>query len=124
MIPLDEKLRPTWLFGATVHEACHRAAYYDQEEFAEDYNSQKCLVKIGCWGTAAKCNVPKRGWINGIGGCPNVGGICIACTMPGFPDMFMPFMDEDEPPGAHVSTRPAGAYRSMIRRLRAVTVDR
>jgi hypothetical protein len=38
--------------------------------------------------------------------------------------MFMPFMDEDEPPGAHVSTRPAGAYRSMIRRLRAVTVDR
>jgi hydrogenase small subunit len=25
-----------------------------------------------------KCNVPKRGWINGVGGCPNVGGICIA----------------------------------------------
>ena len=34
----------------------------------------------------------------GIGGCPNVGGICIGCTMPGFPDKFMPFMDE--PPGA------------------------
>jgi NADH ubiquinone oxidoreductase, 20 Kd subunit len=30
----------------------------------------------------------------GVGGCPNVGGICIACTMPGFPDKFMPFMDE------------------------------
>jgi hydrogenase small subunit len=44
------------------------------------------------------CNVPKRGWINGIGGCPNVGGICIGCTMPGFPDKFMPFMDE--PPEA------------------------
>ena len=43
----------------------------------------------------AKCNVPVRGWVNGIGGCPNVGGICIACTMPGFPDKFMPFMDED-----------------------------
>ena len=49
-----------------------------------------------------KCNVPKRGWINGVGGCPNVGGICIGCTMPGFPDKFMPFMDE--PPGARVST--------------------
>ena len=24
-----------------------------------------------------KCNVPVRGWVNGIGGCPNVGGICI-----------------------------------------------
>ena len=42
-----------------------------------------------------KCNVPVRGWVNGIGGCPNVGGICMACTMPGFPDKFMPFMDED-----------------------------
>ena len=31
--------------------------------------------------------VTKRGWQNGTGGCPNVGGICIACTMPGFPDM-------------------------------------
>lgn len=25
MIPLDDKLRPTWLFGATVHEGCDRA---------------------------------------------------------------------------------------------------
>ena len=25
MIPLDEVLRPTWLFGATVHEGCDRA---------------------------------------------------------------------------------------------------
>ena len=41
----------------------------------------------------AKCNVPARGWVNGVGGCPNVGGICIACTMPGFPDHFLPFMD-------------------------------
>ena len=32
---------------------------------------------------------------SGIGGCPNVGGICMACTMPGFPDKYMPFMDED-----------------------------
>jgi hydrogenase small subunit len=43
-----------------------------------------------------KCNVPVRGWINGIGGCPNVGGICMACTMPGFPDKYMPFMEPDK----------------------------
>jgi hydrogenase small subunit len=43
----------------------------------------------------AKCNVPTRGWVGGIGGCPNVGGICIACTMPGFPDKFMPMMESD-----------------------------
>ena len=78
MIPLDEALRPTWLFGATVHEGCDRAGYYEQGEFAKEYGSPKCLVKLGCWGPVVKCNVPKRGWINGVGGCPNVGGICIA----------------------------------------------
>ena len=52
-----------------------------------------------------KCNVPLRGWVNGIGGCPNVGGICMACTMPGFPDKFMPFMAEARK--AKVSTTPA-----------------
>src|SRR5579864_5988495 len=119
MIPLDEALRPTWLFGATVHEGCDRAGYYEQGEFAAEYGSPKCLVKLGCWGPVVKCNVPKRGWINGVGGCPNVGGICIACTMPGFPDKFMPFMDK--PPGATVSTTASGMYGTVIRSLRGIT---
>jgi hydrogenase small subunit len=68
-----------------------------------------------------KCNVPKRGWINGIGGCPNVGGICIGCTMPGFPDKFMPFMDE--PPGGKFSTTSIGAYGRTIRALRSTTTN-
>ena len=55
----------------------------------------------------------------GIGGCPNVGGICIACTMPGFPDKFMPFMDE--PPGSKVSTTAIRPYGAMIRKLRSLT---
>jgi len=119
MIPLDDKLRPTWLFGKTVHEGCDRAGYYEQGDFALDYNSPKCQVKIGCWGPVVNCNVPKRGWMAGIGGCPNVGGICIACTMPGFPDKFMPFMDE--PPGGSVSAALTGVYGPMIRRLRGIT---
>jgi hydrogenase small subunit len=119
MIPLDEQLRPTWLFGKTVHEGCDRAGYYEQGDFALEYGSPKCLVKMGCWGPVVNCNVPKRGWMRGIGGCPNVGGICIGCTMPGFPDKFMPFMDE--PPGARVSTLASGAYGRMIRTLRAIT---
>lgn len=119
MIPLDEQLRPTWLFGKTVHEGCDRAGYYEQGDFALEYGSPKCLVKIGCWGPVVNCNVTKRGWMDGIGGCPNVGGICIACTMPGFPDKFMPFMDE--PPGANVSTRSIALYGGMIRALRGFT---
>ena len=93
MIPLDDQLRPTWLFGKTVHEGCDRGSYYEQGEFATEYGQPQCLVKLGCWGPVVNCNVPKRGWMAGIGGCPNVGGICIGCTMPGFPDKFMPFMD-------------------------------
>ncbi|MDH2429027.1 hydrogenase expression protein HypE [Sphaerisporangium sp. TRM90804] len=120
MIPLDEALRPTWLFGQTVHEGCDRAGYYEQGQFAVEYGSPTCLVKIGCWGPVVKCNVPKRGWMNGVGGCPNVGGICIACTMPGFPDKFMPFMDE--PPGARFSTTISTVYGGVVRRLRDITV--
>jgi hydrogenase small subunit len=55
----------------------------------------------------------------GIGGCPNVGGICIGCTMPGFPDKFMPFMDE--PPGAKISAASIGVYGKAIRALRSIT---
>ena len=117
MIPLDDALRPTWLFGQTVHEGCDRAGYYEQGDFATEYGSPKCIVKLGCWGPAVKCNVPKRGWMNGVGGCPNVGGICIGCTMPGFPDKFMPFMDE--PPGGKLSTTAVGLYGNTMRRLRA-----
>ena len=102
MIPLDEALRPTWLFGQTVHEGCDRGGYYEQAEFAEEYGSPLCIVKLGCWGPVVQCNVGKRGWMGGIGGCPNVGGICIGCTMPGFPDKFMPFMNQ--PPGSLLSS--------------------
>jgi hydrogenase small subunit len=93
---LDERLRPRRLFDRTAREGCSRAGFTEQGLFAKSYgNDSRCLVKLGCKGPIARCNVPQRGWINGVGGCPNVGGICIGCTMPGFPDKFMPFMDPD-----------------------------
>src|SRR5215831_17969968 len=119
MIPLDDKLRPTWLFGKTVHEGCDRAGYYEQADFTHEYGEPKCLVKIGCWGPVVNCNVTKRGWMAGLGGCPNVGGICIGCTMPGFPDKFMPFMDA--PPGASLSSLGIQGYGQVIRALRSIT---
>jgi hydrogenase small subunit len=59
MIPLDDALRPAWLFGNTVHEGCDRAGYYEQGDFATEYGSPKCIVKLGCWGPVVKC---KRRW--------------------------------------------------------------
>jgi hydrogenase small subunit len=93
---LDEQLRPQWLFGRTTREGCNRAGYTEQGKFATEYGADsRCLVKLGCKGPVARCNVPTRGWVNGVGGCPNVGGICIACTMPSFPDSYLPFMEAD-----------------------------
>jgi hydrogenase small subunit len=118
-IPLDEALRPTWLFGKTVHEGCDRGGFYEQAEFADQYGSPLCIVKLGCWGPVVQCNVGKRGWMSGIGGCPNVGGICIGCTMPGFPDKFMPFMNQ--PPGSLLSAQALMSYGRAIHALRRFT---
>ncbi len=93
---LDDQLRPVSLFGRTVHESCNRAAFY---EHGTSRPSTAAITAASsssaARGPVVKCNVPVRGWVNGIGGCPNVGGICMACTMPGFPDKYMPFMQED-----------------------------
>jgi hydrogenase small subunit len=119
MIPLDEALRPTWLFGQTVHEGCDRGGYYEQADFADEYGANNCIVKLGCWGPVVQCNVGKRGWMSGLGGCPNVGGVCIGCTMPGFPDKFMPFMDQ--PPGSLLSSHAVMTYGKAIHALRRFT---
>ena len=76
MIPLDDQLRAGRLFGADGARGgdVTGRAYYEQGDFTTIGNmvSPKCLVKIGCWGPVVNCNVPKRGWMAGIGGCPNV----------------------------------------------------
>ncbi|HEY6138122.1 MAG TPA: hydrogenase expression protein HypE [Thermoanaerobaculia bacterium] len=119
MIPLDDSLRPRWLFTQTIHEQCDRGGYYEEGEFAEGYGAPQCIVKLGCWGPVVQCNVGKRGWMNNLGGCPNVGGICIGCTMPGFPDKFMPFMNQ--PPGSLLSSVAVMTYGKAIRALRRFT---
>jgi hydrogenase small subunit len=120
-IPLDDALRPRWLFERTVHEGCDRGGHYEQGEFADRYGSPLCIVKLGCWGPVVQCNVGKRGWMGGVGGCPNVGGICIGCTMPGFPDKFMPFMDQ--PPGSLLSSAAVMTYGRAMLALRRFTLS-
>jgi hydrogenase small subunit len=119
MIPLDDCLRPKWLFEATVHEGCDRGGYYEQGDFAGGFGESQCIVKLGCWGPVVQCNVGKRGWINGVGGCPNVGGVCIGCTMPAFPDKFMPSLTQ--PPGSLLSAHAITGYGRAIHALRAFT---
>ena len=117
----DELGRPKWLFGETVHRGCTRAGYYEEGTFAEAYGDKECLVEIGCWGPVVNCNIVERGAINHMGGCMKAGGVCIGCTMPGFPDRFSPFYAT--PPGALVSTTGAKSVGFFVRRLRRMTQE-
>jgi hydrogenase small subunit len=94
IFPPYEVLQQTWLFGNAVHEGCDRGGYYEQAQFAEEYASPLRIVKLGCCGPAVPCNVGTRGWIG--------------CTMPGFPDKFMPFVDQ--PPGSLLSSAAVQTY--------------
>ncbi len=115
----DELGRPAWLFTETVHRGCTRAGYYEEGVFAHEYGGKECLVEIGCWGPVVNCNIVKRGAINHMGGCMEAGGVCIACTMPGFPDKFSPFYKA--PPGGIISTTASRGLGGVIRRLRLLS---
>ncbi|CAN5832468.1 hydrogenase small subunit [soil metagenome] len=115
----DELGRPAWLFGETVHRGCTRAGYYEEGIFAENYGDPECLVEIGCWGPVVNCNIVRRGAINHMGGCMEAGGVCIACTMPGFPDKFSPFYKA--PPGSNISSTLSRGVGGVIRRLRRMS---
>jgi hydrogenase small subunit len=116
----DELGRPAWLFKQTVHHRCVRAGYYEEGIFAKHYGDKECLVEIGCWGPVVQCNITARGAINHVGGCMNTGGVCIGCTMPGFPDRFAPFYKR--PPGTTVSSTASRTTGALVRRLRAITI--
>lgn len=115
----DELGRPAWLFTETVHQGCTRAGYYEEGMFAREYGDPECLVEVGCWGPVVNCNIVKRGAINHMGGCMKAGGVCIGCTMPGFPDKFSPFYKI--PPGAFFSTRASQGVGFVMRRLRRLS---
>ena len=55
MIPLDAALRPTWLFGATVHEGCDRGGYDEQVSLRTNMDRLSALLS---WAAGAPwCSV-------------------------------------------------------------------
>ncbi len=115
----DELGRPAWMFKETVHRGCVRAGNYEEGIFAKNYGDPECLVELGCWGPVVQCNMVSRGAIGHAGGCMNTGGICIGCTMPGFPDAFAPFYKA--PPGKTISGTASRLVGSFIRPLRRIS---
>jgi hydrogenase small subunit len=115
----DELGRPAWLFGETVHRHCPRAGYYEEGVFAREYGDKECLVELGCWGPVVQCNIAERGMVDGHGGCMQMGGICIGCTMPGFPDKFSPITEIA--PGSLLSSTTSKVVGGFIRKMRNVS---
>jgi hydrogenase small subunit len=83
---LDDKLRPMFAYGRTIHEHCPRRAHFDAGRFALKYGDAGhregyCLYRLGCKGpsTYANCSVQHfneipDAWPIGIG------HPCFGCT--------------------------------------------
>ena len=86
---LDDKLRPKFAYGRTIHEHCPRRPHFDAGRFALKYGDEGhregyCLYRLGCKGpeTYANCSVQHFGeipdaWPIGLG------HPCFGCTEEG-----------------------------------------
>ena len=83
---LDEKNRPKFAYGRTIHEHCPRRAHFDAGRFAERFGDEGhrqgyCLYKLGCKGpqTHANCSTSHFGEV--VDAWPiGLGHPCFGCT--------------------------------------------
>ena len=83
---LDDKGRPKWAYGRTIHEHCPRRAHFDAGRFAQQFGDEGhregyCLYKLGCKGPATHANCST----NHFGEVPDawpigLGHPCFGCT--------------------------------------------
>jgi len=86
---LDDKNRPLFAYGRTIHEHCPRRAHFDAGRFAREYGDEGhrlgyCLYALGCKGpeTYANCSTNT---FNEIPDCwpIGIGHPCFGCTEQG-----------------------------------------
>jgi len=83
---LDEKGRPLYAYGRTIHEHCPRRAHFDAGRFVQQYGDDGhrqgwCLYKMGCKGpqTHAPCSVEQFNEV--VDAWPiGLGHPCFGCT--------------------------------------------
>jgi len=82
---LDDKGRPLFAYGRTIHEHCPRRPHFDAGRFAQEFGHEThrlgyCLYKLGCKGpqTHANCSTLHFNEVNAwpIG----TGHPCVGCT--------------------------------------------
>ncbi len=109
---LDDKNRPLWAYGRTIHEHCPRRAHFDAGRFARMYGDEGhrlgyCLFALGCKGpeTHANCSV------NHFGEIPDcwpigLGHPCFGCTEQGIAFNKPLHQEATLPEGAHPPIHP------------------
>lgn len=86
---LDERGRPLFAYGRTIHEHCPRRAHFDAGRFAERFGDEGhrlgyCLYKLGCKGPATHANCSVMHFCEVVDAWPiGLGHPCFGCTEQG-----------------------------------------
>jgi hydrogenase small subunit len=94
---LDDKLRPTLIFGETIHDNCPRRGHFENGEFVEQFGTPEevkhfCLYKVGCKGPQTLTNCPVARWNRRVNWCVESGSPCIGCGNLNWVDNDAPFL--------------------------------
>ncbi|MFP5212863.1 MAG: hydrogenase small subunit [Acidobacteriota bacterium] len=96
MPELDDKSRPLFAYGKTIHDQCPRRSHFENGEFVTSFESDEarrgyCLYQVGCKGPETYNNCPTVKWNDGTSWPVQAGHPCIGCSEPGFWDKLSPF---------------------------------
>ncbi len=96
---LDDKGRPLFAYGKTIHDQCPRRSHFENEEFVTEFGSAEaangyCLYQVGCRGPETYNNCPVAKFNDGTSWPVEAGAPCIGCSEPKFWDTMTPFYEE------------------------------
>ncbi len=96
---VDDKGRPLFAYGTTIHDKCPRRSHFENEEFVTEFGSEEakmgyCLYKMGCKGPETYNNCPIVKFNDGTSWPIQAGHPCIGCSEPDFWDTMTPFYEE------------------------------
>jgi [NiFe] hydrogenase small subunit len=93
---LDDKGRPMFAYGQTIHDNCQRRGHYENSEFVKVFGDEGaakgyCLYEVGCKGPETYHNCPVIEWNQGTNWPVRAGHPCIGCSEPNFWDEMAGF---------------------------------
>ncbi len=82
-IPVDDRGRPTSIYGRRIHDEC---PFEDRGKARSFGINGKCMEDLGCQGPATGAPCAQMKWNNGVNWCVQAGSPCLGCTEPTFPN--------------------------------------